>query len=412
MNRRAYLAAGVSLCLAGCTASRRSDSRATTDGDDESTADPGTEPTTDSIATHPNAAGTDDDFSDLDVWEVAGGTLTADPGRAVVGSQSARLLTHSSEGATQLAKRFTEPRDLSDVVPGVAVAADGFVTPWIRFVDTDGNRLDCRRSVSGELPLMRYNFGIEAVDSTFDETRVREIHLQLWTKDGTRRTVWFDDLHFTPRPETGLVSIQFDDGSATDYTEALPILEEYGYTATTFINPVSIDSGEDWLTTTQLSALDDAGWCIANHTWSHARLPELSRTEQAAEIREGKRWLLERGFDDGADYFAYPYGRYDATTLELVADEHSIGFAAGRPAQGYLTNPRLASRLGEPGTDRLRTALERTATHRGITSVLYHRLAGDDLETFETLVETIHEYESRGELEVVLPSDLERDALF
>lgn len=407
MRRRTCLAmaASASVCFGGCVAWRPFSSERVSDNNSESTTDGPSRG-------QPNEAGTHDDFEDLEAWDVTGGTLEADPDRAVVGSQSARLEIPVTRGATRLAKKFAEPRDVTDIVPGVAVASDERVSPWVRLVDTDGNLIDYRRAVGGELPLMRYNFGIEAVDTGFDAASVREIHLQIWTAEGDSLTVWFDDLYFTPRPETGKVMIQFDDGSATDYTEALPTLEEYGYPAVSFVNPTSIDSGNHRLTTDQLHELHDAGWCIGNHTRSHARLTELSAAEQEAEIREGKEWLVERGFEDGADYFAYPFGRYDETTLELVDDYHAIGFAGGRPVQGYTTNTRLASRIGEPSVDRIRTELERTAELRGITSVLYHQLEGDDLEAFETLVEIIHDYESKGELEVILPGDLEERFLF
>lgn len=421
MRRRTYLAmtSSAAVCFAGCTASSPTHSDGSGGDGSESTtaderpsppADEETSPTDEPSREHPDA-GTVDDFEDLEAWEVRGGTLEADPNRAVVGSQSARLEVPASRETTRLAKTFAEPRDVTDVVPGVAVASDEFVVPWVRLVDTDGNVIDYRRGVRGELPLLRYNFGVESIDAGFDAASVREVRVRVWTDEGNERTVWFDDLHVTPRPETGQVMIQFDDGSATDYTEALPILEEYDYPAATFVNPADIDGSDRGLTTDQLHELDDADWCIGNHTRSHARLTDLGADEQETEIREGKEWLVERGFE-GADYFAYPFGEYDATTLELVADYHAIGFAAGRPVQGYTTNARLASRIGEPSADRVRTVLERTAELRGITSILYHDLEGDDLEAFETLVETLHDYESTGKLEVILPSDLEERFLF
>ncbi|AEH36937.1 polysaccharide deacetylase family protein [Halopiger xanaduensis] len=423
VRRRTYLSITASAVagVAGCIASRSTSSDHTSSDESASASDDtraslpdeeGGSPSDDTAVDQPDDAGTHDDFENLETWDITGGTLTADPNRSVVGSQSAGVEVPASRGPTRLAKTFAEPRDLADVVPGVAVAADDVVVPWVRLVDAEGNSIGYRRSIGVDLPLMRYNFGIEALDTAFDATSVCEVHIQLWTAEGETRTVWFDDFHVTPRPETGAVMIQFDDGSATDYTEALPILEDYGYPAATFVNSESIDSGEQWLTTDQLYELDDAGWCIGNHTRSHGRLPELNIAEQAAEIREGKQWLVERGFEDGAEYFAYPYGRYDATTLELVDEHHAIGFAGGRPVQGYTTNTRLASRISEPSIDRLETVLERTAEQRGITTVLYHQLEGEDLAAFERLVEMLHEYESRGELEVILPTDLEERFLF
>lgn len=413
MRRRTYLvaAASASIGLAGCTDSTATSADALdrrTDDDADADADDGS-PIEDS-RTRPDAE-TIDDFEDLASWTVTRGTLEADANRALLGSQSARLEVPTDRGTTGIATTFDRPRDFADVVPGVAVAATDVVAPRIRLVDADGDAIDYRRRIADELPLTRHDFGVDEADPGFDATRVREIQLLLWTPDGDRPTVWFDDLHLTPRPETGTVLLQFDDGTVTDYTEALPILERYGYPAATFVNPGTV--GDDRrLTVDQLRELRDAGWCVGNHTWSHARLPELDPVEQEAEIRAGRAWLVEQGFEDGADYFAYPFGRYDRTTLELVAEYHELGFAGGYPVHGSVTNPELIPRVGESTVERVRTELERTAELRGITTLFFHRLEGDDLEAFETLVETIHDYESRGDLEVGLPSDLEGDRPF
>ncbi|WP_436345729.1 polysaccharide deacetylase family protein [Natronorubrum sp. FCH18a] len=412
MKRRTYLAvaASASVGLAGCTDARFLGSESE-NGNDESPSSTGNG---NGSNDYPDAAGTDDDFEDLDAWDVTGGTLTADTNRALVGSQSARL--EVTAGSARLAKTFSESRELTDVVPGVALATDGMVVPWLRLVDSNRNTIVYRRAVTGDLPIMRYNFGVTSVDDAFDAANVDEVHLQVAVGEGQERTVWFDDFHFTPRPENGKVMIQFDDAHVTDYTEALPILEEYGYPAVTFVNADYVDGGnvggDPRLTTDQLHELDDAGWCIANHAVSHPRFPELSAAEQEAEIREGKQWLVDRGFAEGAEYFAYPFGQYDETTIELVDEYHSIGFAGGQPVQGYTTNTKLTSRIGEPGIERIETELERTAEMSGITKMFYHRLEGEDLEAFETLVETIHEYESKGKLDVILPQDLEENYLF
>ena len=295
MDRRTYLATAASvsatLCLAGCADSNSLNGEAS---DDDGTTSPTSDPSSDG----PDGAETYDDFEDLDAWEVTGCTLTGDPDRAVVGSQSARLDVPASEQIGRIEKRFAEPRDFTDVVPGVAVASDDLVVPWLRLVDDQGDTVDYRRGIVSDLPLMRYNFGVDALDPTFDAAAVREVHLQVWTAEGAAQTVWFDDLHGTPRPETGQVMIQFDDAHVTDYTTALPILEEYGYPAVTFVNAEYVDAGDlggdPRLTTDHLHELHDAGWCIANHTNDHPHLSELDRAEQEAEIRKGKEWQIGR----------------------------------------------------------------------------------------------------------------------
>ncbi|MBZ6495469.1 polysaccharide deacetylase family protein [Natrinema longum] len=424
MQRRRYLALTSSFCLAGCATLNASDSsspgsasNSTGDPTPPQSTDPDDGPSTDD----PALAGRIDDFESLDPWDPLNATLSADASRSVVGTQSARLEIPAAERSGGISTSFAEPRDLSDTVPGLAVAADGLVVPWLRLIDDDGNELDYRRGIKGTLPLVRYNFGVETVADGFDPTAVREVFVLVRTNEGERRTVWIDDFHLVARPDTGCVMIQFDDAHVTDYTTALPILEEYGYPAVSFVNPGRIEAetrgaddpgGFPRLTVDQVHELHDAGWVIGNHCYSHPHLSELDTERQDAEISRGKAWLEAEGFTEGARYFAYPHGDYDERTLALVEEYHDIGFAGGRPVQGYAVNPRQTSRIGEPSVERARTAVERTASMRAITSLFFHRLEGDSLAAFEAALEAIDTHETAGELEVILPPVLEREYLY
>ncbi|SER17272.1 polysaccharide deacetylase family protein [Natrinema salaciae] len=421
MHRRRYLAVASSLCLAGCSASRNADSPAGSDSNStgNSASPPVGEPDDPTPTDEPSPLRTLDDFESLDSWESFSGTLSADANRAVVGTQSAKLEVPAGERTGGITTTFAEPRDFSDVVPGLAVATDELVVPWLRLVDDDGNEIDYRRAVKGGLPFERYNFGVDAIEPKFDSGAVREVHILVWSGEEAR-TVWLDDLHLVPRPETGKVMFQFDDAHVTDYTTALPLLEEYDYPAVTFVNPGRIEAqtrgaddpgGFPRLTVEQVHELHDAGWVVGNHCHSHPRLPELDAAGQEREISEGKAWLEAEGFDEGARYFAYPFGEYDERTLELVDEYHDLAFAGGRPVQGYAVNPRQTSRIGEPSAEQVQTAIERTAAMRGITSLFFHQLEGEFLTAFEAALETVRTHEAAGDLDVILPGDLENEYL-
>lgn len=357
----------------------------------------------------PVEPGTFDNFSELSRWEVLEGSLEASD-EAYAGDRAARLESGVRENRVTIARAFDEPRDLRGVVPGIAVESEEMVVPTIQIVDASGDRIDYRRAIKGGLSFMRYNFGEEQVVGNPDLGRAAEIRITLWTGTGEERAFRCDDLHFTPRLETGTVMIQFDDTHDTDYTEGFRILEEYGYPATTFVNPDRV--GEDgWLSLVQLEELSAAGWTIGSHTYSHPNLAELDRKEQEAEIVGAADWLAERGFE-GLRYFAYPFGQYDEDTVEIVGETHELGFAGGYPVQGHAVNPALCSRIGDPGADRAIEVLERTAEMGGISFLFYHRLEEDSLEAFEATIERLADLESAGDLEVISPRDFEAEFQF
>lgn len=404
MKRRAYLVAAASVGLAGCTGSERHEPSNDEDTEPDD-ADGSAEDETDDSS--PGAMRIYDDFTDLSKWEPLTGSLTADGTEPVDGSQSVVLEPEPSSSQVVIARPLDDPEDFSTVVPGLTVATDETTVLTIQLYDEDGDRIDCRRGVRGGIGITQYNFGVTNVIGSPDLSAVTEIRIGDWRDDGDG-SVRIDDLHFVSRPDVGTVMIQFDDGYETDYTEGLPILEAYGYPAVTFVNSDRIGN-DGKLGLEQAEALQDAGWTISNHTASHPELRELDEAEQEAEIRRGKAWLEDHGFERGARYFAYPFGGYDNTTIELVEKHHELGFAGGFPVQGYAVNPQLCTRIGDPSADEAIETLDRTAAMNGITSLFYHELEGDRLTDFEETIDHLYELESAGDVELVMPRDIETD---
>jgi peptidoglycan/xylan/chitin deacetylase (PgdA/CDA1 family) len=114
-----------------------------------------------------------------------------------------------------------------------------------------------------------------------------------------------------PKP----VILTFDDGSETTYTTALPIMQRYNFTGTSYIvyhyvgirNHMNID---------QIRALYTAGWEIGSHTLSHKDLTTRP-DRQEDEIVQSRR-QLESLLGIPILSFAYPFGAYDVSSLGYV----------------------------------------------------------------------------------------------
>lgn len=123
----------------------------------------------------------------------------------------------------------------------------------------------------------------------------------------------------TPLPPHAVV-ITFDDGWASQYRNALPLLEKYGMTATFFVvtDYVTERSGGGILSWEQIRALDAKGMTIASHSRTH---PFLSKIWDAGRLRyevAGSKKVLEDHLHKPALFFAYPFGSYDRRTVEAV----------------------------------------------------------------------------------------------
>jgi peptidoglycan/xylan/chitin deacetylase (PgdA/CDA1 family) len=119
------------------------------------------------------------------------------------------------------------------------------------------------------------------------------------------------------------VVITFDDGYSDNHQWALPGLAARGQTATWFIPSATVAMGADWLDggdrgrplmdRHHLRELLAEGMEVGGHGRSHRPLAGMSPDELEQEVR-GCRDDLEDLLGVAVASFAYPYGRYDATT--------------------------------------------------------------------------------------------------
>jgi peptidoglycan/xylan/chitin deacetylase (PgdA/CDA1 family) len=112
------------------------------------------------------------------------------------------------------------------------------------------------------------------------------------------------------------VAISFDDGYQDAYTEALPILQQYGFQATFYIATAFIGQPA-YLNWDQVAALRDAGMEIGAHTIDHQMLTRLEFGEMQRQIAQSKQ-DLERQLNIAVSSFCYPVGDYDSTVVEQV----------------------------------------------------------------------------------------------
>lgn len=381
MDRRTFLELTPVSCLAGCLTPARENGAIS--GEPDVGGSESTEPQSQRPET-----GTIEDFEGLAAWESMDGTLEAERSYRASGTQSARLKASTDENRVRIRRRYDPPLDVSGRGLRLTVRADRDIYPWIQVFDADGDRIDFQAPVRGGLAFQPFDFGIDAVDGEPSLSQVTEVRITVWVGERDA-TLWCDDLRLTERPDTGTVLLQFDDGNETDYTRALPILDEHGFVASTFVNPATVGS-EGNLTLDQLSELHDAGWDVCNHTVDHATLPDLPDEEKRSQIVESKEWLIDHGFARGADYFAYPNSAYDQTTLDVASRHHRLCFAGGTPGYGSVGNPAVVQRIGDPDAATAREVIDVAAAYRGVAALFFHTLT-DDPGRFETAVSDFEE---------------------
>ena len=122
------------------------------------------------------------------------------------------------------------------------------------------------------------------------------------------------------------VLLTLDDGWKSVYTDAFPILKEFGYPFTLYLYKNYVDGGGKALTTPMIKEMIAAGATIGSHSVSHPypatvkgfrkKGPDAYDAYLRKEMGESKRFLEAR-FKASASTYAYPGGFYTEEMLPL-----------------------------------------------------------------------------------------------
>lgn len=125
----------------------------------------------------------------------------------------------------------------------------------------------------------------------------------------------------------GLVGLTFDDGYRDVLKWAVPILEQYGFTATIFAVSSLLGGENVWDPPPRRRLVDGAdlknlavrGWEVGAHSVSHARLTDLDSERLRLEVI-GSRTALAEVTGTEPRSFCYPYGSLDAEAVSAVRE--------------------------------------------------------------------------------------------
>ena len=173
-------------------------------------------------------------------------------------------------------------------------------------------------------------------------------------------------------PERPVV-LTFDDGYADFFTKALPVLQQYNFTATLYIPTGFVGGTSRWLqregeatrpilTWDQLTEISASGIECGGHSYWHRQLDTLPLAGARDEIVGCKR-LLEEHLAQEVSTFAYPYGFHSTIIKRLVQEAgYTSACAVKDEVSSEATDPFALARLSvsaDTSLDALATLLSR-----------------------------------------------------
>ncbi len=143
------------------------------------------------------------------------------------------------------------------------------------------------------------------------------------------------------------VVLTFDDGTRDFLDNALPVLQELGFSATLFIVSGMVGGKRAWsalpgqpplaqvplMDASDLRALHTQGFAIGSHSMSHPQLSKLSDEEASRELSLSRTVLCDV-VGQPIEWFAYPYLAANERTKKLAHEAGYLG-ACGGPNQPH-----------------------------------------------------------------------------
>jgi peptidoglycan/xylan/chitin deacetylase (PgdA/CDA1 family) len=213
----------------------------------------------------------------------------------------------------------------------------------------------------------------------------------------------------TPVGTRGVVTITFDDGYASVYANAFPVLKSLGLKGNLAVNPLPIDEQwGDYMRLGQVKEIYGSGWSVVSHTVDHKELTSLAPEALEAEIRDAKLWIERNGFGPSS-VFIVPFHSWGARERAVVAKYHkyarghSIGEWTPERYQALPLTQPLDLTAFEPEFAPWRTAQGRALTMEKVKhavdnglflDLLFHRVEAADVATFRELMSQVAQYKA------------------
>ncbi len=120
------------------------------------------------------------------------------------------------------------------------------------------------------------------------------------------------------------IVLTFDNGYASQYENALPILKRLGWVGNENIQLTGLPPSQGGLTDAQVRGLIAAGWELDTQGISHADLITLDAAQLEYQVATARQ-TLEKRYDVPVNWFCYPSGHYDATVIAAVKGAGFVG---------------------------------------------------------------------------------------
>jgi peptidoglycan/xylan/chitin deacetylase (PgdA/CDA1 family) len=185
--------------------------------------------------------------------------------------------------------------------------------------------------------------------------------------------------------EQPLITVTFDDGWESNYTDALPALQKFGIPTTQYVLS-GTSKDQSYMSFQQMVNAKKAGHDIECHTIDHADLTKLSVKDLTNELTTCQSVVQDRVGGSVAD-FASPYGASNATTISAIKkvyrshrntngdisngiSEYDVNLKAGFDRYNIIG----VTIRRDTTNEQIQAAIDYTIAHNGWLVLTYHQV--------------------------------------
>lgn len=132
------------------------------------------------------------------------------------------------------------------------------------------------------------------------------------------------------------IVLTFDDGYASHYTNALPILKSLGWVGVENLRLNGLAPSDGGLSDSQLRGLVGAGWELDSEGMGQSDLTSLDALTLSEQVTTARQTLRSR-YNVPANWLNYPSGHYNAT---VIAAARAAGFVGATTSFAGWSGPQ------------------------------------------------------------------------
>ncbi|HEU4468865.1 MAG TPA: polysaccharide deacetylase family protein [Nitrososphaeraceae archaeon] len=123
----------------------------------------------------------------------------------------------------------------------------------------------------------------------------------------------------------------FSDGLKSQFTNAKPILDKYGFKGTFDVVCNYVDTKNGYMDWDDIKELHNEGHDIGSHSMTHVRLTDISKESIEYEVGESRKCLDDYGIKPTSFEYPFSIGSEDKNIVDIVAKHYEFATRGNDP---------------------------------------------------------------------------------